>query len=78
MREGRATGDQMTGFKGVSKAAPPQADIREPAGRPDVIERELEASFPASDAPSWTPVTGIGRPASRRSPHLRGAKERWH
>lgn len=54
----------MTGFKGVSKAAPPQADIREPTGRPDVIERESEASFPASDAPGWTPVTGIGRPAS--------------
>jgi uncharacterized protein YeaO (DUF488 family) len=32
--------------------------------RSDVIEREPEASFPASDASDRTPVTRIGRPGS--------------
>lgn len=34
--------------------------------RIDIVETSSEDSFPASDAPSWTPTTTVGQPPSAR------------
>jgi hypothetical protein len=51
-------------------AAPPE-DTQKPRGKTaahDIIQEASEDSFPASDPPSWTPVTGMGPPACSEPP----------
>jgi hypothetical protein len=49
-------------WKTLEGRARPQGQL---AAR-DVVDLCSEDSFPCSDPPSWTPVTGVGHPTSEK------------
>ena len=48
--------------KSDKRGRPPERPEK-PALRTADIDRTSQDSFPASDAPSWTPFTRVGRPS---------------
>lgn len=57
----------MTATEKVKKTSSPATYVNASISEAD-LDQVIEDSFPASDAPSHTPITGLGPPADFESP----------
>lgn len=59
------TADRLSDSSAVG--LPGEHKRSEPPAAQDSVQEASEESFPASDAPSWTPLKGLGPPAHEES-----------
>ncbi|SEE83095.1 hypothetical protein SAMN05444161_7348 [Rhizobiales bacterium GAS191] len=61
----------------ISSDASLRARERERVRRSEETDRDLEDSFPASDPPSSTPITGVGAPSEETEAASEPAPGKW-